>query len=201
MNTASHQAGYGNPETADRILRSAWELIIATGHAGSMSQYAKAAGVSRQALYLHFESRGRLLTALGQFIDERSDLYALADQVTSATSGREALRRMAHTHAQFHAQVIDITRVLDNARHHDPDVAAAWDDRMTMRRGAHRSIAQRLSDEGDMAPEWTVDAATEMLVATSLPRVWDELVVERGWSTAEFERWLVLLWERAFVSG
>ena len=59
-----------NP-TRTRILKAAWELLESNpGVAARMSDIAKKAGVSRQALYLHFPNRTELFVATTKYMDE-----------------------------------------------------------------------------------------------------------------------------------
>lgn len=51
-------------ETRTRILKSSLELLEASqGKGVRMTDIAKGAGISRQALYLHFATRAELLIA------------------------------------------------------------------------------------------------------------------------------------------
>ena len=44
-----------NLETREKIMRATWKLLEESGGSGvRMSDIAKAAGISRQAVYLHF---------------------------------------------------------------------------------------------------------------------------------------------------
>ena len=62
-----------NPaETRKKILNSTLDLLEAGDpHRVRMSDIAKAAGVSRQAVYLHFPSRAELLIAATYLLDDR----------------------------------------------------------------------------------------------------------------------------------
>lgn len=61
-----------NRSTRARILDSAVSLLESgTGGAVRISDIAKAAGISRQAVYLHFPKRSDLLIAATRFLDEK----------------------------------------------------------------------------------------------------------------------------------
>jgi AcrR family transcriptional regulator len=49
--------------TKTRILDTTWKLLEARDKNTRMSDIAKAVGISRQALYLHFPTRAALLIA------------------------------------------------------------------------------------------------------------------------------------------
>ncbi|MDQ3663356.1 MAG: TetR/AcrR family transcriptional regulator, partial [Actinomycetota bacterium] len=57
----------GRPQTRARILEAARAMFEEFGyHDAGLGAVAKRAGVSRQAIYLHFPSKAELLTALHQ---------------------------------------------------------------------------------------------------------------------------------------
>ena len=63
------------PDTRTRILNAAWSLLESGRGAGvRMSDIAKEAGISRQALYLHFPNRADLLVATTQHVDAVKDI-------------------------------------------------------------------------------------------------------------------------------
>ena len=58
-------------QTRTRILAAALALLESSGgQEVRMQDIAKAAGVSRQAVYLHFKSRAELLIATTLYVDE-----------------------------------------------------------------------------------------------------------------------------------
>ena len=57
--------------TRTRILNSTWELLEAQpASVVRMSDIAKHVGISRQALYLHFPTRAKLLVVTARYLDE-----------------------------------------------------------------------------------------------------------------------------------
>ena len=60
-----------NSKTRTRILQAALKLLEASqGQGVRMADIAKQAGVSRQAVYLHFSTRAELLIATTLYLDE-----------------------------------------------------------------------------------------------------------------------------------
>lgn len=193
-------ATYGDPETRKRILDSARRLLEDHGLPLTMAQVATAAGVSRQAVYNHVGDRSGLMVALVGYLDEVLGLAELAASVRDAPTGREALAAMVALHATYHEHIIGFTRQAEALRHSDPAVAAAWEDRMAGRREAHRGIVRRLADEGELASGWDVESAAMVFYTVTLPRTWDELVVERGWSTEQYREHMTRLLTRALLA-
>lgn len=187
-------------QTRDRILDAAWQLIEQRGAEITMAEVAKACGLSRQAVYLHFTNRSGLLIGLVEHMDRQLRLADLLQPVRDAATGREALERMVAAHATYHERIIGVARLLDAARQRDPDVAAAWEDRMAGRREQHRRIVQRIADDGQLAPGWDVETAGLLFYTVTLPHVWDELVTHRGWSPAQYREHLVHMLTRALLA-
>ena len=76
--------------TRRRILEAAWNLIVVRGEAGfTMAHIAKKAKISRQALYLHFADRARLLDALVRYADEKRGLTSAIQHIVDAPTARE----------------------------------------------------------------------------------------------------------------
>lgn len=191
---------YGRPATRLRILEAARTLIEDEGLPITMAQVAEAAGVSRQALYKHVGSRSGLLVLLVEYLDDVLGLSELVAPVRKAATGREALEAMVAVHAVYHQRIVGFTRQAEALRHTDDAVAAAWEDRMAGRRVAHREIVQRLADEGELADDWDVDSAALLFYTVTLPRTWDELVVDRGWSIEQYCEHVTRLLVRGFLA-
>lgn len=194
----SDDVQYGDPQTRTRILEAAWSLLEEQA-AVTMTAVAARAGVSRQAVYLHVGDRNGLLVHLVEHIDHSLGLDTIVNDALTAPSGVEALQRLVHLHAEFTARIVSVTRVMDVQRVSDPDIAAAWENRMAARRQVHRAVVQRIADEGRLADGWDVDNAATMTYAVTLPRLWEELVVERGWSTERYREHVARLLQRALV--
>lgn len=98
--------------------------------------------------------------------------------------------------AQYAARIHDIAMTLDLARHQDDVAAAAWEDRMSARHRSIRALLERLAAEGRLREEWAVAQATEAVRALSTPRHYADLVIDRGWTFEEYERYLLTVTHR-----
>jgi AcrR family transcriptional regulator len=178
-------------QTRRRILQAARRLLEEHGYHGvGLGAVAADAGVSRQAIYLHFGSKGKLLQALAAHVDEVEGLPELAEAVERAPSGPAALDRFVELVVALTPRVHRTAAVLEAARLDAPDAAAAWRDRMDSRRRRCRRIVARLAEEQLLSGGWTIDEAADFLWAASGLRVWEDLVVVRGWSSERFRRHL-----------
>jgi AcrR family transcriptional regulator len=167
--------------TRERILDNAFGLIEATPDAvPSMSAIARATGISRQALYLHFPERSSLLLALVEHVDEREDLQAEIGKVMGAPDGPAQVRAWAQMQARRNPRIAPLARALDQSRHADDPAATAWRDRTTNRLRAASGIVQRLRSDGHVDRSWTNDEAAALVWELVSFRVWDDLVGEAG---------------------
>jgi AcrR family transcriptional regulator len=167
--------------TRERILDNALRLIgDDPDTVPSMSALARATGISRQALYLHFPDRASLLLALVEHVDEREDLRAAVAKVQGAPDGPGQVRAWAEMQASRNPRIAAVARALDQTRHADDPAATAWRDRTTNRMRAATAIVERLRSEGRLHPSWKAEEAAALVWELASFRVWDDLVNEAG---------------------
>ena len=141
-----------------------------------MSALARAVGVSRQGLYLHFPGRAQLLLALVAHVDDRDQLAAGRAAVQQAADAAGAVRAWVHMQAWRNPRIAAVARALDDTRHTDPAAAAAWADRIGSRMAGAIHITERLRAEGGLDPTWPTAEAAALLSELTSFRVWDDLV-------------------------
>lgn len=191
---------YGDPQTRIRILEATWRLVEETGSEFTLADVASQAGVSRQALYLHFGDRSGLLVALVDHIDKSLGSEDLRAQVFGATTGAESLRRWVETMSWYSAKIDAVTKVLETAQYRDEAMAAAHRNRMDRRQGLLQAISDRIAGEGGLAEGWTQEVAAQLAYAVTMPAVWRELTRELGWTAEDYADRIWKLLERALVS-
>jgi AcrR family transcriptional regulator len=174
--------------TRDRILAAARRLLVERGYHGvGIEEIARAAGVTRQAVYRHhFASKAELLLALVEYVDRVEGIAEITRPVGEARSAAEALELGIRAVVEAMPRVHDIARVLDSARLTDPAAEAAWQDRMAQRRAAMASGVRRLQSEGLLDPRWTVAAATDLVWMMLSTQAYQLLVRERRWTSDEY---------------
>jgi AcrR family transcriptional regulator len=149
-----------------------------------MAEVAAQAGVSRQAVYLHFADRTALLLALVRHVDEAGAAKRAA--IAKAPSARAAVAAMVALQASGNPSLWPVARIFDNLRHSDPAVDAAWQDQQAGRLRSCRAIAERFQLEGALAPHLSLDAAGELLWTLTSLRLWEDLVIGRNWSADRY---------------
>src|SRR5579859_7481382 len=113
-----------------------------------MSALARAVGISRQALYLHFPDRTQLMLTLVAHVDEKEQLPAGIAAVTQAADAAGAIRAWARMQTWHNPNIAPLARAQDETRHADPCASAAWADRMAGRMRGAVSIIERLRAHG-----------------------------------------------------
>jgi AcrR family transcriptional regulator len=190
---------YGDPQTRTSILEAAWALLEERGTGIRIADVAAKAGVSRQAVYLHFGDRASLFVALGDHIDVTFGRDRLRAHVFGAPTGVESLRRWVQTMSWYTAKIDSVSRILELSAESDEALSAAWKDRMTGRQGHVRRIAERLAAEGQLAEGWTAVAAADLIYTVTLPGAWRVLTSVLGWSNERYADELTELLERSLL--
>lgn len=168
-----------------RILEAATAVIL-NGESLTMSAVAAAAGVSRQAVYLHFANRPALAVAAARYTDEQLGLADAVRPMEAASDPETLLSAYAEFLADYNPRIRNIVGVVKALRRDDPALRDAWLDRVRNRRRATRRMARRLARWGRLAPGFTVATAGDWLAAQGSVELWEELVVDLGWSRQRF---------------
>lgn len=164
-----------------------------------MSDIASEAGISRQALYLHFANRADLLIATTLYIDDVKGIDERLASSRSAVSGAERLDAFIEAWGSYIAEIYGVARALLAVQDTDADAAEAWSRRMqAVREGCQAAIAA-LESENALSGDWTGEKATDLLWTMLSVRNWEMLTQECGWTTAEFVERLQRQARRSFV--
>lgn len=192
---------YGDPETRTRILAVTWDLVADQGSSLKLSEVAERAGVSRQAVYLHYGDRNGLLLALVNHMDETLDLGTSLAHVQAAPTGDELLERAMQLNTDFWTAVCPVAQVLEAAQHDDEALGAAWRDRMGLRQMAFGMMIQRIADLQELAAEWSMEEASALLYAVAHFDTWRELTHQLRWTDDHYVEAMTLLLRRALLVG
>ncbi|GAB6043386.1 TetR/AcrR family transcriptional regulator [Endothiovibrio diazotrophicus] len=191
-----------NSDTRTRILEATWHLMERErGRKVSMGAIAEAAGVSRQALYLHFASRVELVSATVHYVDEVKGLGERLQRFHTATSGVELLEACVEVWGNYIPEIYGLAKALLETRDCDEAAAAAWNGCMGTLRDVCRQAIETLAGEGRLASEWPPDEATELLWTMVSLHNWEQLTIECGWSTERYVERMKRLLKRTFVVG
>ncbi|MES2521629.1 MAG: TetR/AcrR family transcriptional regulator [Gemmatimonadota bacterium] len=174
------------PGTRERIL-DAVLASLADGRedALNMAAVARRAGVSRQAVYLHFPNRATLGVEAARWLDEREDVRKWSAPVVSATTPEETLDAYADFLGAYNPRIVAVARMAYRLRAL-PELEDAWQDRLRARRDGARAVASRVADAGRLRAPFTPHTAGDLIAAIGSMLVWDELVQDLGWSTKRY---------------
>ncbi|MEL7256585.1 MAG: TetR/AcrR family transcriptional regulator [Pseudomonadota bacterium] len=179
-----------NP-TRIRILKAAWDLLDSNpGVAARMSDIAKKAGVSRQALYLHFPNRTELFIATTRYQDEKFGVDDMLAESRSAKTGLDRLDAFVRAWGGYIPKIFAVAKTLMVMKETDEDAAKAWTQRMgDMREGCAAAI-DALDRDGTLAKGLTPKEATDLLWTLLSISTWEHLTQECGWSQESYARHL-----------
>jgi AcrR family transcriptional regulator len=169
-------------EAARRLFEDE-EIVSVT-----LEELARAAGVSRQAVYINFGSRAGLLVALVAYVDEIGGLQAKIANVLGKPTALSALEALVDFRARYTPSIYRLAIHVDAARRFDADAEASWQDRMKYRYANSRTIAHRLATEGVLAAGWTEEVAADLIWSMTSIRTYEELVIDRGWSLNRYRQ-------------
>jgi len=179
-------------QTRVQILEAARAIFEELGYYGAgLEAVAKKAGVSRQAIYLHFPSKAELLTALHLHIFDTDVVPALRRHpITDGMSGLDVLDATIAADVEVVDKVWRIHESLTVARRQHPEV----DQTLVPREEEHYEglldVGRRLERDGALPPAMPVGLFTDMLWGLLNLGTFRNLVVERGWSLEQYRDWV-----------
>lgn len=176
-----------NIETRNRILESTWRLLEADpGNDVRMSDIAKEAGISRQAVYLHFPKRADLLVATTRYLDEVRDIDARLAASRAAKTGLERLEAFIEAWGNYIPEIYGVAKALLAMRDQDEEAYKAWDDRMQAVREGCEAAVNALDRDGKLTNELSKKEATDLLWTMLSVRNWEQFRGECSWTQARY---------------
>lgn len=178
-----------NPSTRDRILKSTQDLLEAGRVAEvRMADIAKLAGISRQALYLHFPNRAELLVATTRYLDEVQGIDARVEADVMGTEGVQRLNAFLENWGTHIPHIQGVASALMQMMDSDAEAAAAWENRMTAIRRLCKRCIDSLQDAGKLTDDLNRKQAVDTLYMLVSVRNWEVLVKDCGWSQQAYLR-------------
>ena len=179
------------------MLDAAEELFTRDGYAATtMTAIAEHADVAVQTLYAVFGNKRTILTEL---IDAR----VAGDGHTGSLPDREdwrAMEREADPHLQLalFAQIATrigvrsaaINEIMAQAAGADPEIATIYQQQRQSRFRDERRIARSLARKGALREGLSETQAADIVWAIATTRTYRALVIERRWTTDQYEHWL-----------
>jgi len=186
-------------QTKTRILDTTWKLFEKRIEKNRMSDIAKAVGISRQALYLHYPTRAELLIATTKHIDTVKKVNQRLELSRTAGSGIERLHFFIKAWGGYIPEIHGISVALRNMRKNDKAAAEAWDDRMQAVRHGCQAAVVAIAKDGKLKFDLYEQIATDILWTLLTIENWEKLVINCGWLQSAYEDKMIELAEIAIL--
>lgn len=167
--------------TRDRLLDAAWSETVERGTSAlTLAAVGARAGVTRQAVYLHFANRATLLVAMARRVDETSGFRRHVRDAQDLPP-LKGFRRLLEHWFDYLPTIIDVALALEAAHLTNGDGSEAYRDRMQDWWTGIRRAMGRLVAVNALTPGWTADRATDWVWACVHPAAYHHLRTERHW--------------------
>ena len=183
--------------TRRAIVAAAHDLFLGQGYAATtIDGIAEAAHVSRRTVFNSAGGKAALLKlALDWAIAGDDEPIPMADRpavkaIQAEPDPRKALMLWVQTVTEVAARIAPIGEVLTAAADADPAAAELLAEASRNRMSGATAFIQYLASLDGLAAGLTEQRAAELCWALMDGHLYRLLVVQRGWSTAEFTRWL-----------
>lgn len=186
-------------QTKTRILDTTWKLLEKRIEKNRMSDIAKAVGISRQALYLHYPTRAELLIATTKHIDTVKKVNQRLELSRTAGAGVERLHFFIKAWGGYIPEIHGISVALRNMRKNDKAAAEAWDDRMQAVRHGCQAAVVAIAKDGKLKFDLSEQIATDILWTLLTIENWEKLVINCGWIQSAYEEKMIELAEIAIL--
>ena len=186
--------------TRGRILNCARSLFQSHGFEGvTIEQLAQAAEVSMPTIYALFQSKRGVLRALMDEALPPDEFESLVRKFSQETSANERLA----TTAQIARQLYDAERaqmdIMRGATLIGSEFKALEQERERRRYKRQEKSIKKMMDENALASHLKLSQARDILWAFTGRDMYRLFVIERGWTSDEYEKWLTQWLEMALL--
>jgi AcrR family transcriptional regulator len=178
------------------VLAAAERLFLRDGYAATtMAAIAKEARVALKTVYIAYDTKGGLLRALWNHRlrgdDEIPSMarHPMYLDVLAEPDPARKLRLNARNSRLGKLRIAPLAEVIRGAAPADPEIAALWGRINTEYRANQEAVVRSLAEAGALRAGLDVERATDILWTLNHPGTWQLLVVQRGWSPEDYERW------------
>lgn len=188
--------------TREKILNAAQTLLEENHGLGvRMGDIAKAAKVSRQALYLHFNSKTALVSATRDYVDRIHKVDARIAAITTLETADLRLTAYVEFWADYLPKIYGLARALYASRELDEASGAAWEECMVAHFAMCEKIVADMRAEGHLAQSWDRQQAAQMMFNLLSFPMWEALAIHRGWSADTYAKRMLLMLHQGIFSA
>ncbi len=193
-------------QTRKRILETARQLFIQHGYAATtMQAIADGAGVALDTVYASIGPKPSVFRLLIETTISGVEVpvTALERDYVRAMRAEPNPRRKLELYAQairrIQGRLAPLFRVLQQAAPADSVLNDLWQEIAERRARNMRMFAQELVDTGQVRESLTVAEVADIIWSMNSTEFYALLVLERGWSPEQFEKWLSQAWTRLLL--
>lgn len=187
-------------DTKNRILQASYELMEQNqGLNVSMSNIAKAAKVSRQAVYLHFASRAELMIATTQYVDRLKGLRGRLERIQETENGIDNIQACVEVWGNYIPEIYGVAKAMLMTRDTDEAMAAAWENCMGSVRSFCKEAIIALNNDDQLNTDWSLETAIDLFWTMMSVQNWEQLTLERGWSNEKYIANMHILVAHTFI--
>jgi TetR/AcrR family transcriptional regulator, regulator of cefoperazone and chloramphenicol sensitivity len=178
-------------KTRAAILKAAQRLFTETGFsATTITEIADRAGCSPGTVYVLFASKAGILASLVEAVAFGEPYRHAVQTQTEIDDPATKLRSAAHIARLIYESESQMFALLRGAGFVSAELAH-WERALEERRyDRQKPLIRYLAGRKALAPGVSMERTRERLWALTSRELYRHLVVERGWSSAEYETWL-----------
>ena len=203
MSGAGEKRRYHSPRRQAQAAATRLEILEAAGRlfdrqgyeATTMAAVAAEAGVALKTVYVAFDTKAGVLTALwnlrlrGDEGDAPVAERAAYREVLEEPDPERQLRLNARNSRAGKERIGRVIEVIRAAATADPEIEALWGRIQAEYHANQERVVASLADKGVLRPGLDTTRAADVLWTLNNPTVWQLLVGLRGWTPDEYERW------------
>ncbi len=201
--TSSPRRTYDSPRRREQAAATRQVVVAAARHlferdgytATSIAAVAGAARVTPRTIYLGFETKAGLLRAVwNSALRGNVDNPPVAEQrwfreLIEEPDPARTLRLNARNSRRFKERSTALLRVVRDAAPLEPAIAELWD-RVQAEYHANQLAVVRSLGPGALKRGVSERRAADIIWTLNHPNTWIQLSVLRGWTPAQYERWV-----------
>ncbi|HXI95067.1 MAG TPA: helix-turn-helix domain-containing protein [Candidatus Acidoferrum sp.] len=176
--------------TRSRIMEAARRLLIQRGYTQvTMQEVAREAGVAYQTVFSQFRSKLQLALELcSSELLHAGGAVAMLGQVRDAGDPEACLRMLGAFSRRLYEPCAEVLRFMRESG--DPDLISRLREIGARRLQLLSAVGPQLEQSGRLRPGLSGRQAIDLAWAMAGPEMYEELVLDRGWTPQQFESWL-----------
>jgi AcrR family transcriptional regulator len=181
-------------ESRRRVVAAASRCFLDAGYAATtIADVARSAGVAVQTVYSAVGGKADLLIEVVNRAvagDDQDVMFLDREwmrRLRAEPDPRQQVRIFADEMTAIGARVVPLFLMMRAAAAGDPEVAAAWQRSVSLRRDTARAVVSALRG---LHPDHSHEHDVDLVWAIASPEVYDLLVLQRGWTPAECAAWV-----------